>query len=435
MRISFYTLGCKVNQFETHLLSDRFLHKGFEVVEFGQEADVYIVNTCCVTAKAAYQARQVLRRIRREQPNAKIVATGCYAQVYPNEIFDSLEGQVCIVGNDQKHRIPEMAESQEDCVRICVGDITKVQDVPQHLLSKPHGRTRAFMRIQDGCNAFCSYCIVPYARGRSRSLPPKLVKKQISIFKEHGVKEIVITGINLASWGKDLPTRTSFRHLMEDILPSFPNIRFRISSQEPTEIGIEMLKFLSAAPNFCHHFHVPLQSGSKTILKKMNRKYTPEQFAVVIEKIKSYLPDAAIGIDVMAGFPGETRSEFDKTLTFLESIPLTYIHAFPYSPRPGTLAFGWKNDCSKQEKNRRVKELIELGRGKKEEFYKRAVGMEAELLIEQKDKESGLWKGLTSNYISVRLSEPIIDKDMANKLVKVKLLRSETTEFLYGKII
>ncbi len=434
MRINFYTLGCKVNQFETHLLSDRFSRIGFKVVEFGQQADVCIVNTCCVTAKAAYQARQVLRRIRREQPHVKIVATGCYAQVYPNEIFDSLEGEVCIVGNDQKLRIPEMARNQEECLRICVGDITKIHEVPQHLLSKPYGRTRAFMRIQDGCNAFCSYCIVPYARGRSRSLPLELVKKQISIFKEHGVKEIVLTGINLASWGKDLGSRTSLRLLLEEIMPAFPEIRFRISSLEPTEIGTELLKLLSVAPNFCHHFHIPLQSGRETILKKMNRHYTPEQFAMLLDDIQSYLPDAAVGIDVMAGFPGETREEFEKTLSFLKEIPFTYIHAFPYSPRPGTLAYGWKDGCSKKEKALRVKKLIELGREKKKTFYQSATGTEAELLIEQKDKESGLWKGWTSNYIPVKLYEPLEKREMANEIVKVKLIESESTEFLYGKI-
>ena len=434
MRISFYTLGCKVNQFETHLLSDRFAANGFEVVDFGHECDICIVNTCCVTAKAAYQARQILRKIQREQPNTKIVATGCYAQVYPNEIFDALEGKVCIIGNDQKHRLPEMAKSQEECVRICVGDINKVKSIEPYLLSKPFKRTRAFLKIQDGCNSFCSYCIVPYARGRSRSLPFDLVKKQVTLFQEHNIKEIVLTGINLAYWGKDLKEPLSIKKLMQKLLPAFPQIRFRLSSLEPTEISENLLSFLAEQPNFCHHFHIPLQSGSLNVLKTMKRRYTPSDFAKVICMIKNYFPNAAIGIDVMAGFPTETQEEFENTLAFLKDLPFTYIHAFPYSARPGTLASGWKETCTKQEKAQRVKELIKLGNLKKKSFYKSAIGTEAELLIEQKDKKTGLWKGLTSNYIPVALPPEYSHESLSNKLIKIKLLPSKNKDFLYGQI-
>ncbi len=435
MRISFYTLGCKVNQFETHLLSDRFAAKGFKVVEFGKECEVCIVNTCCVTARAAYQARQMLRRIKREQPETRIVVTGCYAQVYPHEIFDALDGQACIVGNDQKQRLPEIAGSSEDCLRICVGDITRIKSIEPYLLSRPYKRTRAFMKIQDGCNSFCSYCIVPYARGRSRSLPLELVKKQASIFAEHGIKEIVLTGINLAQWGRDLSPPSSFLDLLKELLPAFPGVRFRISSFEPTEITGGLLKFLSDAPNFCHHFHIPLQSGSSKVLKKMNRNYTPDHFAAVLDEVRSCFPDAAIGIDVMAGFPGETRQEFEKGLSFIKTLPFTYIHAFPYSSRPGTLASGWKEECSKKEKQDRVRELISMGRTRKRRFLQGAIGKKAEVLIEQRDKKSGLWKGLSSNYIGVMLGKEYKDREMGNKLVRVILMESEQPDFLYGKVV
>ncbi len=420
MRVAIYTLGCKVNQYESQAIAEQLSSRGAELVSPRQEADVYIVNTCAVTAKAAYQSCQALRRFRRRVSHAKLVATGCLVQVQAGYIMERVGPPVCMIGNDQKHKFGEFFSDRRDCISIFAGDIMRLKEPVPLFISSPLDRTRAFLKVQDGCNSFCSYCIVPYARGRSRSVAEEKILEQVASFADTGVKEVVVTGIHVGAYGRDLDPPSSIFLLLQRLCSMFPGIRFRLSSIEPTECSDEMLSWAVETSNFCRHWHIPLQSGSSAVLRRMNRRYGPQEFIALAHKIREMMPDAAVGTDVMAGFPGEGEKEFSDTMTVLEQAPITYLHAFPYSSRPGTLAAGMRETVNKREKSRRVGLLNRLGREKRLAFYASQAGATAQLLVERMDRRKGAWLGHTGNYLEVAV--PVGASGLQpNRLVEVRL--------------
>ncbi len=425
MRIALYTLGCKVNQFESQAIGEKFAALGYEIVSWRDEADLYLVNTCAVTSRAAAQSRQMIRRFRRDHPDARIVATGCHVQTGAAELMQAAGGRICLAGNDQKHRIVDIAIEAEECLEMYVGDISRVKEIAPFMIHSPGQRTRAFVRIQDGCEAFCSYCIVPFARGRSRSMPPERVHEQVALLSEAGIREIVITGIHVGLYGHDLAEKTSLTSILESLCSRFPRIRFRLSSIDPSEITDEMIEWAGSTVNFCDHWHLPLQSGSDLVLQAMNRRYTAPEFRAVFEKLLSAMPHAAFGIDVMTGFPGETHDEFLATVRLLEMLPVTYLHVFPYSPRPHTVAAALGGHVSKKRKGERAAVLRKLGARKKMEFYRKNLGSVRELLVERREDRSGLWHGVTDNYISTLLAGSEREEGMKNRIVRVRLLEMQ----------
>ena len=425
MRVALYTLGCKVNQFETAALAEGFISRGADIVNYTQEADIYVVNTCTVTSRAAYQSRQILRRLRRSQKKSRIIATGCYVQVGAQEILEAVPGRVCLVGNDQKAQLVDLAFEMEDGLEFYVGSITRVTTIAPFTVKRQLGRTRAFVRIQDGCNSFCTYCIVPYARGRSKSLAPELVEKQVKIMVREGIKEVVLTGIHIGMYGEDLLEKTSLLDLLKRLCAAFPKLRFRLSSIEPSELTPNMISWASSTPNFCPHWHIPLQSGSDSILKRMNRHYTSSHYRNLIMELRAAMPEAAIGADVLAGFPGEDEPAFEKTMELISELPITYVHAFPFSSRSGTVAAAMNDMVPKKEKARRGRAVRNLGNEKKQAFYRSQVGKIFECLVEQQDKETGLWKGLTPNYIPVLIETGRERADLKNQILPVRITKAE----------
>lgn len=422
-RVAIQTLGCKVNQFESAAIEGQLKGKGYTIVPFSQLADAYIINTCAVTAKADYQSRQLVRRAMRNNPAARIIVTGCYVQTASREMLEfCYSGHVCLVGNDQKMNILTYLTpcKAEKSFEIYVGAIEDIKCISPFVVECFPHRTRAFLRLQDGCNAFCSYCIVPYARGRSRSLPPAEVVNQARRLVESGHQEIVITGINLGQYGLDLTPPTSLDRLLELLEKVDELHRLRISSLEPTEITKQTIARIAKSKLICPHFHIPLQSGSTEILKKMNRHYTPEFYRDTINMIHETLPKAAIGADVMVGFPGEGEKEFKDTYDLLSALPITYLHVFRYSLRRGTVAYAFPQTVNAKTTATRAKQLKELGLLKKKAFYFGNLGQKASLLIEGRDPHTKLYKGLTPNYIPVLIDAKGLSM---NGLVDIRIER------------
>ncbi len=422
-RIAIETLGCKVNQFESAAIEEQLRAKGHIIVPFSQPADVYIINTCTVTAKADFQSRQLIRRAMRTNPAARIIATGCYVQTASRELLEFCQvGNVCLVGNDRKINLANYLtpHTPDTFFEIYAGAIDEVKNICPFTVEHFPRRTRAFLRIQDGCNAFCSYCIVPYARGRSRSLPSVEVLKQTERLVEGGYQEIVLTGINLGRYGRDLTPPTSLYGLLVSLEKVEGLRRIRLSSIEPTEITKEMVTFIAQSEVICPHFHIPLQSGSTEILKRMNRHYTLEFYRDMIGMIHDAIPMAAIGADVMAGFPGEGEKEFKDTHDLLSELPITYLHIFRYSARRGTAAYAFPESLIAKTTTLRARQLKEMGLLKKKAFYFRNLGQKTSLLIEGRDRHSKLYKGLTPNYIPVLIDTKGVS---INGMIDVKIER------------
>jgi threonylcarbamoyladenosine tRNA methylthiotransferase MtaB len=397
-----------------------FSHLGCTVVPWKQKADLYVVNTCTVTARAAYQSRQIIRRLRRQSPGARIIATGCLVQTDAPAILESAGPGICMAGNEQKEFLARNALAHRGCTGIFISDISNVKRIGNLFLQRrPEERTRAYLRIQDGCDAFCSYCIVPYARGRSRSLEPAMVMKQMEVFSEAGVKEVVITGIHVGFYGRDLSQDTDILGLLKELCSSFPHISFRLSSIEPTEVSKEMVKWAAETENFCPHFHIPLQSGSDRVLSAMNRNYSSSFFRDLLEFISESIPGCCMGTDVMTGFPSEHERDFQETAALIEKAPVSYLHAFPFSPRPGTVAAAMKPVCGAREARERAKFLRMLGERKKRAFYRSFLGKKLDVLVERKDPKTGLFVGHTPNYIPVLLDSSL---ELKNKRVMAEAM-------------
>ena len=431
LRIGLSTLGCKVNQCDTTAIAGHLEGQGCRIVPFGHAADVYIINTCSVTAYADAQARQLIRRAKRANPSARIIVTGCLAQTRPEEL-SSLDGVSLIVGNDQKHQLFDLLQSHHPpdrpAMRADVSHKTPFLSAPVGFTA---GRTRAFFKIQDGCDAFCAYCIVPYARGRSRSLPAEEVLSGAQACAQKGFREIVLTGIHLGRYGHDLSPRISLTALLETILPRHSEIRFRLSSIEPNEISEELILLFDRHKNLCPHLHIPLQSGDETILKHMNRKYAPADYRRAVESVIAAVPDVAIGADAMVGFPGESDQAFDRTVALLSDLPVAYLHVFPYSERPKTEAVSFEPKVPEKIKKERAAILRKLSDQKREAFSRRFVGRILPVLVEQtKDKKTGLPKGFSHNYLPVVLDG--VNAPRANQMVKVRVQQYKSGK-LHGR--
>ncbi|MFH1215420.1 MAG: tRNA (N(6)-L-threonylcarbamoyladenosine(37)-C(2))-methylthiotransferase MtaB [Pseudomonadota bacterium] len=423
LKVAITTLGCKVNQFESAAFLSQLEERKAEIVPFSQPADVYIINTCAVTAKAAAQSRQMIRRALKTNSEARIVVTGCYSQVASGKVLEIADWSVCIVGNGFKHRLVDIALSEKQCdLEMHMGDIGSRKTICPLTATRFAGRTRAYLKLQDGCNNFCSYCIVPYARGRSRSLETQSALHQIEIFAAQEYKEIVLTGIHVGMYGLDLSPQTRLIDFIDRATSLYPDIRFRLSSLEPGEVGDELLDLMGKKPNFMPHFHIPLQSGDDRILREMNRRYTSADFVGIVDRILAKIPHAAIGVDVLVGFPGETESAFANTHDLLERLPVTYLHVFPYSRRSGTLASGMRNQIPGPEKEKRVALLRNLDQVKKAAFYSNHLGTPHRVLAENRKNRFKLMRGFTENYIPVLF--PALDKD-CNTIVDVLLDRIE----------
>jgi threonylcarbamoyladenosine tRNA methylthiotransferase MtaB len=399
-KIAITTLGCKVNQFESAAFATGFEALGCQLVPFGAAADVYVINTCTVTAKAGQQSRQLVRRVLHAHPSARIVVTGCYAQMDPETVLGLADKPVTIIGNGNKHLLVEaaLAEAPSDLVML-MGQIRRKKEICDLPVGRFRGRTRAYLRIQDGCDNFCSYCIVPYTRGPSRSLSLARVLDQATVFAEQGYQELVITGINVGKYGLDLAEQQTIYTLLARLCRDFPHLRLRLSSIEPTEVNDHLLELMTGYANFMPHLHIPLQSGDDGILARMNRRYTRAEFAAVIEKAHQAVPAAVIGCDVLGGFPGESEQAADNTYHLLAELPVGYLHVFPYSRRPGTLAASFGHQLPGPVKDARVQRLRDLDGEKRQQFYRRHLGQIHQVLVERRHSQSGLLQGFSENYI------------------------------------
>lgn len=409
------TLGCKVNQYESAYLGERLSNNGWNRTESDKAVDLIIINTCIVTQKASHQSRQEIRRAIRENPTAKVVVTGCYAQAYPEELLE-IKGIDVIMGNKGKEEIPELIKELDLIHRpLLIREFSRKEPFYHMPVSRFSGRSRAFLKIQDGCESFCSYCIVPYARGPYRSMSIKDVQISIEALIRKGYKEIVLTGIHLGKYGID--QGSNLEQLLKEIGRQRYPVRIRLSSIEPNEISEELINMISQEEWICKHLHIPLQSGDDRILRKMNRSYTRKDFYNLIMKIYHRVPFIAIGVDIMAGFPGEDSLAHNMTLSLVKELPVSYLHVFPYSDRPKTTAFYFKEKISSKIIKKRAKEIRELGKVKRREFLKRCQGKVFTAIIESKT-ENALLKSLTENYIQV-LSPA--KKPIRNQLIKVRI--------------
>ncbi|MBI5327667.1 MAG: tRNA (N(6)-L-threonylcarbamoyladenosine(37)-C(2))-methylthiotransferase MtaB [Deltaproteobacteria bacterium] len=403
MRASITTLGCKSNQYDSAAIEDILKENNFNITASkgrqSEPADVCIINTCTVTGNTDYQSRQLIRKAVAANPDAIILVTGCYAQVSSQEIAD-IEGVDYVVGNLEKERVLHyILEGKRKHPKIDINGA--VQDRPLTLRAKgSSNRTRAYIKVQDGCNNSCSYCIIPAARGISRSLSLSSILKEIDILIANGYKEIILTGIHLGAYGLDLDSKVNITGLIKAIADKDYPCRFRISSLDPDEVSDELIEIMADSKTICNHLHLPLQSGDDDIVKMMNRRYTGRLFAELIEKIVKAVPEISIGVDVIAGFPGEGEKEFLNTYNLLRDLPIAYMHVFPFSRRKGTFAAEFSNQVDAKIAKQRCEMLKNLDKIKRRNFYEGFIGKRVSVLVEaSRDKDTGFFTGRSRNYI------------------------------------
>jgi threonylcarbamoyladenosine tRNA methylthiotransferase MtaB len=407
---------------------------GFEFREFSEIADFYIINTCTVTAKTDAKSRNAIRRARRKAPNSIVVATGCYAESVPEDL-KMMEELDYIIGNKQKNEIPYLLEEIRDNKinsNMTFKEIVQNKPPLESVIDVFYGHSRAFVMIQEGCNAFCSYCIIPYTRGRSRSIQPSRVIDQIKRLEKNGYEEIVLTGIHIGRYGENCDFSTDLVELIKMILDSTVGIRIRLSSIEPTEVTDELIQLVSGTDRIASHFHIPLQSGDDMILKAMNRPYTVQQYIEKTNAIAESIPGVAIGADVIVGFPGETDKNFNNTRTLLEAdLPVNYLHVFSYSDRPGTASESFSGKVPPKTIKNRSRELTELGRIKRREFVLSQTGRnEIALVLGEHKGDKKLLKSLTGNYCEVIVRAP---ENLKGRLVPVRVTGDRNGE-IYGEL-
>jgi len=428
--IAFHTLGCKVNQVETEQMIEKFHLQGYRVVDFDDPADIYVINTCTVTHISDRKSRAMLRRAVRNNPGAMVVATGCVAELAREQLAD-IEGLGLIVGNQDKDTIVELVENlwvkRPVSQSICELQGTHPRKMMPVLFAGPHERTRGFIKIQDGCQSFCSYCIVPFARGPLQSKSPGDVQAEFSHMLNLGYREIVLTGIHTGMYGADLPGWDLTR-LVENLLASNRGeFRIRLSSIEPGEWHDDLLRLIAAESRICRHFHVPLQSGSDRILASMRRGYNREQYLQLLSRMTQLIPGAVFTADVMVGYPTETESDFRDTYDLLADLPMLELHVFKYSPRAGTIAAEMQPQVEAQVKQARSQKLLQLSQQKKRSYLCGLVDRERTVLVERLLYDN-LYAGLSDDYIEVRMESEI---DLTGKLVKVLVTATED-EYVRG---
>jgi len=399
LRVSITTLGCKSNQYDSSALEDSLGNEPVAIVPFPGPADAYIINTCTVTGRTDTQSRQLIRKARRENPDAVVIVTGCYAQVSPGEVA-AIDGVDFVVGNPEKGRIIEFIRKGRQASAVKALGVWQ-DGTPWSLrAASSSGRTRATLKIQEGCDRACSYCIIPRARGASRSLGLAQVEKEITGLVEAGYREIVLTGIHLGAYGADFTRPSTLMPVLEMIEKKDFPCRFRVSSLDPDEVTDELIELLSGARRVCNHLHLPLQSGDDSIIMKMHRPYTARVFAKKVERLAERVPGISIGADVIAGFPGEGEKEFENTFSLIQALPLSYLHVFPFSARKNTPAASLPGRVERLVVRERCERLHELGELKRTVFQSSFAGRSGSVLIEKvRDRKTGLLKGHTRNYI------------------------------------
>ena len=421
--VAFITLGCKVNQYETNAMIQEFIKNGYKLVEHTEKADIYVINTCTVTNMSDRKSRQMLRRVKHLNPNSVVVATGCYVQVSKKEIEDIEEINI-ILGNNEKKEIVKYVENY-------LNDKNRQEEIEDVMYKKEFvdfgdvtysEKTRAVIKVQDGCDRFCSYCIIPYARGRVRSRKPESIISEIKKIAKNDIKEVVITGIHIASYGKDFKEEYRLIDLLEEINKIEGIKRIRLGSIEPLLITEEFVERLKKLDKICHHFHLSLQSGCDETLKRMNRRYTIEEFKKIVKLLRNAYSDVMLTTDIIVGFPGETEEEFNKTYEFLKEIKFYKTHVFKYSERKGTKAEKMENKIPGEIKERRSQKLIELSDINEDDYNKKYIGKEVEILFEE--EKNGVFQGHTNNYIlgKLKVNNNIEKEKIENNIIKVKCI-------------
>ena len=426
--VAFITLGCKVNQYETNAMTQQFIEKGYKIVEHTEKADIYIVNTCTVTNMSDRKSRQMLRRVKELNTDAIVIACGCYAQVAKEEL-EKIEEIDLVLGNNEKKDIVQYVEKylKSKIPEIQAEDVMEQREFVEFGDVTFTEKTRAVIKIQDGCDRFCSYCIIPYARGRVRSRRPEHIISEITKIAEECIKEVVITGIHIASYGKDFKEDYTLINLLEEINQIKGIERIRLGSIEPLLITEEFVNRLKKLEKICHQFHLSLQSGCDETLKRMNRRYTTEQFQEITKLLRKNFKDSILTTDIIVGFPGETDEEFNKTYSFLEQIKFYKMHVFKYSPRKGTKAAIMPNQIEGNKKEERSRKLISLSNKNQKEYNKSYVGKELEILFEE--EKNGFYQGHTKNYI---LAHYKTTQNLENKMIKLKCIEAEEEYVIVG---
>ncbi len=440
---SIITLGCKVNQFESETIAQELKQSGFHRINKNKPpgdggTDTCIINTCTVTHKASMQSRQAIRQAIRSNPDATIIVTGCLAQIDPDNIRKII-GVHQVVGHAEKSRIPEIVQSACLTRMLSKPAVKRFQPNPpdKAMLSPFENKTRPFLKIQDGCDTFCSYCIVPYARGRHHSMPFKDVLASVRILQKAGFHEVVLTGIHLGCYGTDLSPASHLTELLTVLREQKAMDRIRLSSIEPLEVTDKLIDLVSASSprpgHICRHFHIPMQNGDDDILKRMRRPYRQKDFRDRIGAIHQTLPEAAIGVDVMIGFPGETEKAYQNTVSFIRSLPLAYLHVFPFSPRKGTPAYTFSDRVPSDIVKQRCREVRALGQQKRLVFLERHMHSEVEVLVETTpDAKTGRLTGVTSNYIKVLLDR---SAGVENTFQNVRIEEIHNKKSLIGRVL
>ncbi len=416
-KVAFYTLGCKVNQYETNAMIQQFQEHGYELVDFEEKADIYIINTCTVTNMSDKKSREILRRAKKQNPVSTLVAVGCYAQV-GKEKLEQIPEIDLILGTNEKNNIVAYVEKyrKEKKREEVVTDVMQMREFQDFGTITYTDKNRAAIKVQDGCDRFCSYCIIPYARGRVRSRKIESVVKEAEEISKKGVKEIVITGIHIASYGKDLPGNISLIHLLE-ALNAVPTIqRIRLGSLEPKLMTKEFIERLVKLEKICDHFHLSLQSGCNATLARMNRRYTTEEFYEVVTMLRQAYPNVSLTTDIIVGFPGETEEEFEETYQFLQKVQFYKMHVFKYSPRSGTKAAQMKEQIDGNKKEIRSNRLLELSDKNQQEQNKKEFGKVVEVLWEE--YKDGYYIGHTTNYEEVKINT---QEQLENTITKVTI--------------
>lgn len=414
--VAFMTLGCKVNMYDTEAMRELFLERGYKEVDFEEKADIYLINTCSVTNFGDKKSRQAIRRAKKLNPRGVVIACGCYSQVAP-EAVAAVEGINIVTGIKDRSKIVDIAESYTEGVLNLVGDIKTATEFEPLTVTRLEGHTRAYLKIQEGCNRYCTYCIIPYARGPIRSRKPEDVVAEVERLAENGFKEVVLTGIHVASYGLDLKEDTDLCDIIERVNMVKGVERIRFSSIEPVAITEDFIRRISAMPKVCGHFHLSLQSGCNRTLHDMGRRYTAEEYFEAVKRIKAAYPHGAVTTDIIVGFPGESDDDFAESMAFAEKCRLAKIHVFPYSPKNGTPAAKRKDQVSPEIKAERAAKMGELSQRLQREFMEDMLGETCSVLFEREIKK-GVFEGYTENYVKVLLKS---EENLHNRIINVKL--------------